>query len=171
MKTKPKHKTKTGTARPASKPQNQAMGIRKLLQHPRVFDVPGNLYEGQIPGTACFVPDSLVKRGKLNEGQYVSQGWATLNIKAQPLGAGSHLFPDLSKPYPPVVNWSECPSVEFRRGVWVFAGTQIPVAELFTRIEAGGTIENLCASFPALKPAAVGDVLFFLLVSLEQPRV
>lgn len=65
-----------------------------------VLDTVGSFFEGQIPRTVCFVPSSLISGGKLDEGQYVLQGWASLNIKAQPrdLRVGSHLFPDLKKP-------------------------------------------------------------------------
>lgn len=63
-----------------------------------LFGVTGSFFEGQIPDTICFVPDSLVKEGLLDEGLYVVQGWAALNIKAQPFGIGSHMFPNLMKP-------------------------------------------------------------------------
>jgi hypothetical protein len=61
----------------------------------------GKFYEGTLAGTICFVPSALLQGGQLNEGQYVLQGWASLNIKAQQPrdGIGSHLFPNLSKPY------------------------------------------------------------------------
>lgn len=65
-----------------------------------LLDTVGAFFEGEIPGTVCFVPNSLVNGGKLDEGQYMLQGWASLNIKAQPrdLRVGSHLFPDLKRP-------------------------------------------------------------------------
>ena len=65
-----------------------------------VLGVVGRFFEGEIPGTVCFVPNSLASRRKLDECQYLLQGWASLNIKAQPveLRIGSHLFPDLTKP-------------------------------------------------------------------------
>ena len=65
-----------------------------------VFGVPGRFYEGEFPGTICFVPLALVASGQLDQPKYVLEGWASLNIKAQPLHRrlGSHLFPDLKKP-------------------------------------------------------------------------
>jgi len=61
----------------------------------------GCFYEGEFDGTVCFVPLELIQDGQLNRGRYVSRGWASLNIKAQEPegGVGSHLFPDLEKPY------------------------------------------------------------------------
>ena len=66
-----------------------------------VLGVEGCFYEGRLSGTVCFVPFALVQAGRLNEGLYVVQGWASLNIKAQQprAGIGSHLFPNLAKPY------------------------------------------------------------------------
>ncbi len=65
-----------------------------------VLGVEGYFYEGEFSGTICFVPVSVIQAGRLKEGQYVGQGWASLNIKAQQPrgGIGSHLFPDLDKP-------------------------------------------------------------------------
>jgi hypothetical protein len=65
-----------------------------------VFGVPGGFYEGEFPGTICFVPAALISAGQLDQPRYVLDGWASLNIKAQPLDRrlGSHLFPDLTKP-------------------------------------------------------------------------
>lgn len=66
-----------------------------------VLATKGRFYEGTLAGTVCFVPSSLIQVARLNEGQYVRQGWASLNIKAQQPrnGVGSHLFPDLTKPF------------------------------------------------------------------------
>jgi hypothetical protein len=74
------------------------MKIKKTL---KVLGVEGYCYEGELRGTICFVPLTMVRAGRLDDGQYVLQGWASLNIKAQKPrgGIGSHLFPDLSKPY------------------------------------------------------------------------
>ena len=65
-----------------------------------VLGTEGGFYEGTFKGTLCFVPHSLIRNGQLDEGRYVAQGWASLNIKAQQPrgGIGSHLFPNLSKP-------------------------------------------------------------------------
>ena len=60
----------------------------------------GCFFEGEIPGSVCFVPLSVIREGKLDEARYVEEGWASLNIKAQSprAGIGSHLFPDLAQP-------------------------------------------------------------------------
>jgi hypothetical protein len=60
----------------------------------------GYFFEGEIPGSLCFVPLTAIKDGKLDEGRYVQQEWASLNIKAQSprSGIGSHLFPNMEKP-------------------------------------------------------------------------
>lgn len=77
------------------------MKISKIGMTHEVLGTKGTFYEGTLPGTVCFVPFALVESGRLNEGQYVLQGWASLNIKAQQPrgGIGSHLFPNLGKPY------------------------------------------------------------------------
>ena len=66
-----------------------------------VLGIKGAFFEGTLADTICFVPFTLVQEGRLNEGQYVLQGWASLNIKAQQPrnGIGSHLFPNLNKPF------------------------------------------------------------------------
>jgi hypothetical protein len=78
-----------------------------------VLEVVGQFYEGDVPGTVCFVPNNLIRGNKLDEGPYVLEGWASLNIKAQPedMGIGSHLFPDLQKPY---ANQSVCAKIAER---------------------------------------------------------
>jgi hypothetical protein len=79
----------------------QRKQLRMKIQYFSVLDTSGKFFEGEIPGTVCFVPDSLVTEGRLDQGHYVLQGWASLNIKAQTehLGIGSHLFPNLCKPF------------------------------------------------------------------------
>lgn len=66
----------------------------------KVLGVEGNFYEGEFSGTICFVSLAVIQGGCLNEGHYVLQGWASLNMKAQQPrgGIGSHLFPNLDKP-------------------------------------------------------------------------
>jgi hypothetical protein len=65
-----------------------------------IFGVPGRFFEGEFPDTVCFVPQALVASGHLDQAKYVLEGWASLNIKAQPLNRrlGSHLFPNLKQP-------------------------------------------------------------------------
>ena len=72
----------------------------KIEQTQSVLGQEGYFFEGEIPGSVCFVPVTAIRAGKLDEGRYVQQGWASLNIKAQSprTGIGSHLFPDMSKP-------------------------------------------------------------------------
>jgi len=73
------------------------MGVKTFS----VLNTIGVYFEGEIPGTICFVPTKLLVNNVLNEGMYLNEGWATLNIKAQwpQRGIGSHLFPDISKPF------------------------------------------------------------------------
>ncbi|HYG35913.1 MAG TPA: hypothetical protein VEC99_14070 [Clostridia bacterium] len=80
------------------------------LQKCRILGVEGNFYQGEVPDTICFVPFSLIISGKLDEANYVLLGWASLNLKAQPLERrlGSHLFPDLKKP---IVDLSRCEAI------------------------------------------------------------
>ena len=72
----------------------------KIQPRHSVLGQEGNFFEGEIPGSVCFVPLTVIKDGKLDEGRYVQQGWASLNIKAQSprSGVGSHLFPDMQMP-------------------------------------------------------------------------
>lgn len=65
-----------------------------------LLGVEGTFYAGEVPGTVCFVPASMVSEGQLDRARYVADGWTSLNIRAQPSEPrlGSHLFPDLKKP-------------------------------------------------------------------------
>lgn len=62
------------------------MNIKRIT----VLDAAGWFFEGEIPGTVCFVPDHLIQGDKLDEGRYVLQGWAARNLKAQPDDRGRH---------------------------------------------------------------------------------
>jgi hypothetical protein len=65
-----------------------------------VLGFEGAFFAGEVPGTICFVPASMLLGGQLDRAAYVAQEWASLNIHAQrpELRLGSHLFPDLKQP-------------------------------------------------------------------------
>jgi hypothetical protein len=65
-----------------------------------VLGTAGGFFQGDLPGTVCFVPLSCIQKEGLNHGEYVKKGWATRNQKAQSadLKLGSHIFPNLQMP-------------------------------------------------------------------------
>ena len=81
-----------------------AVGIVKRKRY-SILGALGSFFEGTFAGTICFVPRRLIRNGALDDAQYVVEGWASLNIKAQTPrnGIGSHLFPNLDKPCTDVV--------------------------------------------------------------------
>ena len=72
----------------------------------------------------------------------------------------------------PVLDWSQCPSVESVpgkvSGAWVFRGTRMPVATVFENLEAGASIEEITEWFD-LTREQVQAVLDFAARSLESP--
>ena len=72
----------------------------------------------------------------------------------------------------PVLDWSQCPSVESVpgkvSGAWVFRGTRMPVATVFENLEAGASIEEITEWFD-LTRKQVQAVLDFAARSLESP--
>lgn len=46
----------------------------------------------------AFVPNNLIKNGKLDIDEYSSKRWDSINCGANQEAIGSHLFPDISKP-------------------------------------------------------------------------
>jgi hypothetical protein len=66
-----------------------------------VLGTEGSFYDGEIPGTICFVPAELLQAGLLEKERYVLDGWASLNMKAQKpfVCAVRYLFPDPAHPY------------------------------------------------------------------------
>lgn len=72
----------------------------------------------------------------------------------------------------PVLDWSQCPSVESTpgkvSGAWIFRGTRMPVATVFENLEAGASIEEIMEWFD-LTREQVQAVLDFAARSLESP--
>ena len=62
-----------------------------------------------------------------------------------------------------MLDWSQCPAVERIpgkvSGVWLFAGTRVPVKALFENIEGGATVDEFLEWFPGVPRAAVDAVL------------
>ena len=62
-----------------------------------------------------------------------------------------------------MLDWSQCPAVERIpgkvSGVWLFAGTRIPVRGLFENIEGGATVDEFLEWFPGVTREQVEAVL------------
>ncbi len=62
-----------------------------------------------------------------------------------------------------MIDWSSCPAVERWpdrvSGVWVFAGTRVPVAALFENLESGATASEFVDWFPGVTLKQVQSVL------------
>jgi uncharacterized protein (DUF433 family) len=73
----------------------------------------------------------------------------------------------------PALDWSQCPAVESVpgkvSGAWVFRGTRMPVATVFSGLEEGMTIEELVQTYDGLTREQVEAVLEFAARSLEAP--
>lgn len=63
----------------------------------------------------------------------------------------------------PMLDWSECPSVEREpgrvSGSWVFRGTRVPVAALFENLESGARLEEFLEWFPGVTREQAESVL------------
>ena len=72
-----------------------------------------------------------------------------------------------------VLDWRFCGSVEQRTGPtgdeWVFGGTNLLVAALFTNLESGATVQEFLEWFPEVKREQVNDILNYVASSLEVP--
>jgi uncharacterized protein (DUF433 family) len=62
-----------------------------------------------------------------------------------------------------MLDWTTCPclerSPEVVSGVWVFAGTRVPVSALFENLESGATVQDFLDWFPGVKREQVNEVL------------
>ena len=62
-----------------------------------------------------------------------------------------------------MLDWSQCSAVERIpgkvSGVWLFAGTRIPVRALFENIEGGATVNEFIEWFPGVTRGQVEAVL------------
>jgi uncharacterized protein (DUF433 family) len=60
-------------------------------------------------------------------------------------------------------DWNKCPAVERDAarvsGAWVFKGTRIPVAALFTNLEDGATLAQFLEWFPGVTLEQTRQVL------------
>lgn len=70
-----------------------------------------------------------------------------------------------------MLDWSQCPAVErnaaLMSGVWVFAGTRVPVKALFENLEGDATVPEFLTWFPGVKREQVRAVLEFAEDSLS----
>jgi uncharacterized protein (DUF433 family) len=70
-----------------------------------------------------------------------------------------------------MLDWSQCPGVERIPekvgGVWLFAGTRVPVRALFENIEGGATVDEFLDWFPGVTREQVRAVLDFTERSLS----
>ena len=68
------------------------------------------------------------------------------------------------------LDWSQCPAVERVpgrvSGAWVFRDTRLPVAVVFSNLEAGATVEDISEWFD-IAPAQVRAVIDFAARSLD----
>ena len=72
-----------------------------------------------------------------------------------------------------MLDWSTCPTVERDplklSGVWVFSGTRVPVAALFSNLEGGATVDEFLQWFPGVSREQVNTVLEHASQSLGTP--
>jgi uncharacterized protein (DUF433 family) len=84
-------------------------------------------------------------------------------VKRRTLISGVDIMPQL--------DWARCAAVESVAGklggVWVLAGTRMPVSSIFENIEAGANIDELVDWFDGLDREQVKQVIRFAASSLE----
>jgi uncharacterized protein (DUF433 family) len=72
-----------------------------------------------------------------------------------------------------MLDWSTCPAVERDprklSGAWVFSGTRVPVAALFSNLEGGSTVDEFLQWFPGVSREQVNTVLEHACHSLGTP--
>jgi uncharacterized protein (DUF433 family) len=73
----------------------------------------------------------------------------------------------------PVLDWSQCPTVESVpgkvSGAWVLRGTRMPVSVIFENLEAGANIDDIMNWFEGLDRDQVKAVIEFATRSLDIP--
>ncbi len=73
------------------------------------------------------------------------------------------------------MNWQRCTAVEQHPdkvgGAWVFRGSRVPVAALFTNLRDGASVEEFLEWFPGVDPVSVAAVLDFEAKSLSAAAV
>jgi len=64
---------------------------------------------------------------------------------------------------PSMLDWTKCGAVERNpqkvSGVWLFRGTRVPVATLFSNLEGGATVDEFLEWFPGVSREQVNMVL------------
>jgi uncharacterized protein (DUF433 family) len=72
-----------------------------------------------------------------------------------------------------MLDWSSCQAVERHplkvSGAWVFSGTRVPVAALFSNLEGGSTVDEFLQWFPGVSREQVNMVLEHASQSLGTP--
>ena len=62
-----------------------------------------------------------------------------------------------------MLDWTTCGAVERHpqkvSGVWLFRGTRVPVATLFSNLEGGATVDEFLEWFPGVSREQVNMVL------------
>jgi uncharacterized protein (DUF433 family) len=70
-----------------------------------------------------------------------------------------------------MIDWTTCPAVERHpekvSGAWIFRGTRVPVAALFSNLEGGATVDEFLEWFPGVSREQVNAVLEHASLSLE----
>ena len=74
----------------------------------------GSIFEGEIPGTFCFVPQDCIFADSagvhVNEIEYIHSGWDVRNMRFSDATDGQHLFP---KSFSPVTDLDAAPVRDF----------------------------------------------------------
>lgn len=72
-----------------------------------------------------------------------------------------------------MLDWTTSPAVERHQykvsGAWVFRGTRVPVAALFSNLEGGATVDEFLEWFPGVSCEQVNLVLEHASESLGAP--
>jgi uncharacterized protein (DUF433 family) len=72
-----------------------------------------------------------------------------------------------------MLDWTTCAAVECHpqrvSGAWVFRGTRVPVAALFSNLEGGATVDEFLEWFPGVSREQVKLVLEHASHSLGAP--
>jgi uncharacterized protein (DUF433 family) len=72
-----------------------------------------------------------------------------------------------------MLDWTTCAAVERYphkvSGVWLFRGTRVPVAALFSNLEGGANVDEFLEWFPGVSREQVNTVLEHTSHSLGEP--
>lgn len=67
-----------------------------------VGDTRGAIFEGELPGTYCFVPENCIReehgKTKIDGTGYIRSHWDERNMRVSAESGGKRLFPNLDRP-------------------------------------------------------------------------